>query len=740
MEGLLQNLNEKQMEAVRTTQGPVLIIAGAGSGKTTVLVNRIAYMIGEKGIDPATILAITFTNKAANELKSRIEGILGGIPRGMWVGTFHSICVRILRSTIDLIGIANNFTIYDTADCETVLKECMKELNIEEKGFPVKTMHSYISDAKNNMIDPETYEYTNRGDYRKSIVSAVYKKYQSKLRKNNALDFDDIIFYTVHILSLNPDVLARYQNRFQYIMIDEYQDTDNSQYLLVKMLAQGYENLCVVGDDDQSIYKFRGANVENILGFEEDYPSVKKIVLDQNYRSTENILNAANAVIGHNKRRMGKKLWSQKGEGEKICSFTGENEKSEGRFIAKEIKKQYEKTGKYSDCAILYRTNVQSRALEAELLNLNIPYKVLSGLRFFDRKEIKDITAYLRVINNPHDDVSLRRIINEPKRKIGNTTVNKLQAIADDNDTSIYNIILHADMYDEIKSASSKLRGFVKIIEALREEVGKLTLSELVVKTGQISGYVPALELENTIESRTRLENLEEFMTVVKEFETSDEYEGTLEEFLESVTLVSSVDQMEDGQDCVVMMTVHSAKGLEFPVVFLAGFEERLFPSSRSTQSTEELEEERRLCYVAMTRAKEKLFITKTKQRFIFGKTEYTMPSRFYDEVPKEYIEEKEDAPARVMNYAEKMGVQVTRNRPSQQKSAFLNNTSKTSAHKVKGTAKRFMPGERVLHDKFGAGTIMSVQPYSTGYVLKISFDDGAQKTILSEFAKLKKL
>ena len=604
---MANKLNDRQLEAVQTVEGPLLIIAGAGSGKTTVIVNRIAYMISHCGINPWNILAITFTNKAANEMKERIEGILGEIPRGMWVGTFHAVCVKILRTCIDRLGYGNDFVIYDTGDIKTLIKDCIKELGYNEKEIDPRFAMSQISDAKNKMLEPATMVYTCGNDLKLQAVAKIYALYQKKLMKNNALDFDDIIFNTVKIFSSEPDVLERYQERFRYIMIDEYQDTDNSQYLLVKMLADKYRNLAVVGDDDQSIYRFRGANVENILGFEEDYPEARKIVLDRNYRSTENILNAANAVITNNSHRMEKKLWSDKGDGEKLTAYTAQDEKDEGRFIAREIIKRKKSGGRFSDCAVLYRTNAQSRAIETELMSANIPYKVLSGLRFYDRKEIKDIIAYLRLIHNPNDDMSLIRVINEPKRKIGATSVAKLNIIALENDISMFEAARRADEFPELKSAAAKMKGFVKLIDELAQMKEDTPVSELLSETEKRSGYIEMLVNENTVESRTRLENLGEFMTVAKDFEANEDYEGKLSEFLENVTLASSTDELSEEDDAAVLMTIHSAKGLEFPVVFIAGMEERIFPSMRSVSDPESLSEERRLCYVAMTRAKEKL-------------------------------------------------------------------------------------------------------------------------------------
>ena len=730
---MANKLNDRQLEAVQTVEGPLLIIAGAGSGKTTVIVNRIAYMISNCGIAPWNILAITFTNKAANEMKERIEGILGEIPRGMWVGTFHAVCVKILRTCIDRLGYGNDFVIYDTGDVKTLIKDCIKELGYNEKEIDPRFAMSQISDAKNKMLEPATMVYTCGNDLKLQAVAKIYALYQKKLMKNNALDFDDIIFNTVKIFSSEPDVLERYQDRFRYIMIDEYQDTDNSQYLLVKMLADKYRNLAVVGDDDQSIYRFRGANVENILGFEEDYPEARKIVLDRNYRSTENILNAANAVIANNSHRMEKKLWSDKGDGEKLTAYTAQDEKDEGRFIAREIIKRKKSGGRFSDCAVLYRTNAQSRAIETELMSANIPYKVLSGLRFYDRKEIKDIIAYLRLIHNPNDDMSLIRIINEPKRKIGATSVAKLNIIALENDISMFEAARRADEFPELKSAAAKMKGFVKLIDELAQMKEDTPVSELLSETEKRSGYIEMLVNENTVESRTRLENLGEFMTVAKDFEANEDYEGKLSEFLENVTLASSTDELSEEDDAAVLMTIHSAKGLEFPVVFIAGMEERIFPSMRSVSDPESLSEERRLCYVAMTRAKEKLYITKTERRFMYGKTEYSMESRFWGEIPASY---KEEIPEKKKIY-EYVHEKTSPKKKIHERSGLMFSLGKGDSEKHGDIYKA---GDRVEHKVFGKGTVTAVQPYKTGAVLQIQFDTAGHKVILADYDKLKKI
>ncbi len=729
---MANRLNDRQLEAVTTVDGPLLIIAGAGSGKTTVIVNRIAYMIKNAGIAPYNIMAITFTNKAANEMKERIEGIIGEIPKGMWVGTFHSICVKILRSCIDVLGYNRDFVIYDTNDVKTVVKDCIKELDLDTDEYDVRMVSAKISEAKNNMMDPATLKYTCGADFAMQDIAKIYELYQKKLMKNNAVDFDDIIFNTVKILSSYPEILGKYQERFRYILVDEYQDTDNSQYLLIKMLSEQSRNIAVVGDDDQSIYRFRGANVENILGFEEDYPEAKRVVLDRNYRSTENILNAANAVIANNSRRMQKKLWSDKGAGEKICAYTADNEKGEGRFIASEIYKHRKNGGKYSDCAVLYRTNAQSRAIETELMAVNIPYRVLSGLRFYDRKEIKDILAYLRLIHNTGDDLSLTRVINEPKRKIGASSVGKVNAIALVEDKNMFEIVKHADSYPELKSCAGRMMGFAGMIEAFAARKDEMTISALVETVLKESGYKDALVNENSIESRTRLENLGEFMTVVKEYETAaelEEVEATLAGFLENVTLSASTDELDENEDAAVLMTIHSAKGLEFLNVFIAGMEERLFPGTRSIGDAESLDEERRLCYVAMTRAQERLYITKTNERFMYGKTETSIPSRFWNEIPIEYIDDVSPARQKIFEFVHEKPRKI----PTQ-----LWSGGKEAAKKSSGGG--YAVGDRVSHNVFGEGTILKVDANKSATALKIQFDSAGIKTILAEFAKIKKI
>lgn len=738
MNNMLDKLNERQKEAVLATEGPVLVLAGAGSGKTTVLVNRIAYMISEKHIRPWNILAITFTNKAAREMKDRIERLLGDTAKDMWIGTFHSVCVRILRSCIDLLGYSRDFVIYDTADTKTVMKECLRELDIDEKSFPVRNVLSIISNAKNDLMDAATFENVYKSDYRMSIIAKIYYRYQTKLRKNNAVDFDDIILNTVKILSENPDVLSKYQDKFQYILVDEYQDTNNSQYLLINLLAQANRNLCVVGDDDQSIYKFRGANIGNILNFEDDYSDVQKITLDQNYRSTQNILDAANSVISNNKGRMGKSLWTSNGDGNKVFVYTGTNEYDEARYIARQIKKHFDEQGSFSDCAILYRTNAQSRVIEEMLMRESVPYKVLSGLRFYDRKEIKDIIAYLRVVYNPNDDVSLARIINEPKRKIGNATLEKARNIAREKETSLYDVISHADDYPEFKTAIKKLLGFSEIIQSLIKLKDTVTIEDLTGRILNDTGYMPALVMEDTTESKTRIENLGEFISVITEFEKNEETGNTLGEFLENISLVSDIDGYDENEDSAVLMTIHSAKGLEFPIVFLSGLEEGLFPGMRSMESDDDIEEERRLCYVAITRAKEKLYITKTISRTIHGKTMPTTASRFFKEIPVEYLEDKTTLQPKVAKVMQDLGV---RNAAAPKKEVYMTKGFGSSVKSSGSTDySKFKAGDTVEHRTFGRGEILKATPCGNDCILEIQFESIGFKRLMAAFAKVKKI
>ena len=740
MEKLLNTLNDKQIEAVKTTEGPVLVVAGAGSGKTTVIVNRIAYIIEHNRVRPSQILAITFTNKAAREMKERVERLLGDVAAGLWIGTFHSICVRILRSSIDFLGYGRDFVIYDSADTRTVIKECLKELDLDEKNYPPRNVLSIISNAKNDMMEASTFESSYKNDFRMNQVAKIYNLYQSKLKKNNALDFDDIILNTVKILSLNNDVRMYYQDKFQYVLVDEYQDTNNSQYMLIRLLSDGYKNICVVGDDDQSIYKFRGANVGNILRFADDYPDISKIMLEQNYRSTQNILDAANSVIANNGERMGKKLWTDNGEGEKIKSFTASNEYNEGKFVAQTIRNHYDDGGKFSDCAILYRTNAQSRVIEEMLMREAVPYRVLAGLRFYDRKEIKDIIAYLRLILNQNDDMSLKRIINEPKRKIGGATVEKAEKIAQKEDKSIFEVISNAQRYEELKTPAPKLKQFCEIINSLIKLRDNVPLTELITRTLTDTGYSASLMATDDIENKTRLENLDEFLSAAQEFMKNDEYNGTLGEFLESVTLISDVDEYDEEQDTAVLMTIHSSKGLEFNHVFLVGMEEGIFPGIRSIEGgKEEIEEERRLCYVAMTRAKEKLYITKTMSRTLYGRTAPSRESRFYNEILPEYVEDISGFSTKAADVWSRIENDFPSFVAKKTLSSFTN-VEKPTPKPMESPDGDFKAGDIVEHRKFGRGVVLSAKQFGKDAILEIQFDSIGHKQLMAAFAKLKKI
>ena len=664
-------------------------------------------------------------------MKERIGRILPELSNDMWVGTFHSICVKILRRHISLLGYENDFIIYDTADVKTVMKECYKELEIDDKNFPQRSVTSIISNAKNDSMDAETFENIYKNDFRMSVVAKIYKLYQQKLIRNNALDFDDIILQTVRLLSEHEDIAQKYQQRFRYVLVDEYQDTNNIQYLLIKLLAEGYNNICAVGDDDQSIYKFRGANINNILNFESDYENATRITLEQNYRSTQNILDAANAVIANNNGRMGKDLWTSNGTGDKIITFTATNEYDEGSFIARKIKEHHDNGNSFSDCAILYRTNAQSRVIEEMLMRNSIPYRVLAGLRFYDRKEIKDVIAYLRLIHNPHDDISLKRIINEPKRQIGNTTIEKIARLASNENCSMYSIVKNADMFDELQSPAKKLLAFYGLIEKLTELKDTIPLTQLITHVLNDTGYLAMLQLDNSIENQTRCENIDEFMNVAAEFEQNEDFEGSLSEFLESVTLISDVDSYDENEDTAVMMTIHSAKGLEFPVVFLTGLEEGLFPSLKSIGSSEDIEEERRLCYVAITRAKEKLYISKSESRTVYGKTASSQPSRFFKEIPDDFLDDVSPKSSSRGGFA----------KFSRSAADYFGSSSvKTVKQQEASGDVMFNKGDVVMHRKFGRGVITSVKQFGSDAIVEIEFDSIGHKQLMAAFARLEKV
>ncbi len=638
MQEKLKELNDKQYEAVVKTEGPCLVIAGAGSGKTKVLTYKIAYLMSEKNVLPWNIIAITFTNKAANEMKERIANLVGDVARDLWMGTFHSICVRILRKFIDRIGFDSSFIIFDTSDQKTLVKQCMKELQIDDKTFSDRGILSEISNAKNEMLDPEQYTMRAGTDFRKGKIATVYELYQKKLKENNAIDFDDIINYTIRILLENPDVLEYYANKFKYVLVDEYQDTNKSQFTLITLFASIHGNITVVGDNDQSVYSFRGADITNILNFEKDFPGTQIIKLEQNYRCTGNILKIANEVIKNNEVKYEKKLWTENEEGELPKVYLADNEYDEGTYIVEQIehlkRNQYYK---YSDFAVLYRMNTQSRAIEDILRRENVPYRIIGGLKFYERKEIKDIIAYLRLIQNTSDNLSLNRIINEPKRGIGKTSLENIAEIAIQYNISMYEVIKNANQYG-LNRVYLNSREFIDTMEVLISKKDELSISKLIELTLNKTGYTKALENENTVEADNRIANLEEFLTVAIEFE--EEFaDNKLSDFLEGITLSSDLDNSEEEVDSVTLMTLHSAKGLEFPVVFLVGMEEGIFPGYQSIQEPKELEEERRLCYVGITRAKENLFLTCAKQRTVFGSTSCNMISRFLNEIPEEMLD-----------------------------------------------------------------------------------------------------
>ena len=639
MQEKLKKMNPRQLEAVLHTEGPLLILAGAGSGKTTVLINRIAYIIDQSLAKPWQILAITFTNKAAGELKERLTAMLGDTGGDVWAATFHSTCARILRRDGDRIGYSSHFTVYDTDDSKRLVKDCQKALNIDDKMISHKSILSEISHAKDSMLSPADYQAAAGSDFRLAKIGAVYELYQKRLREADAMDFDDLLGNTVELFRQCPDVLEYYQNRFRYIMVDEYQDTNQVQYEFVRLLAEKSKNLCVVGDDDQSIYKFRGATIENIMSFEKSYPNAKVIRLEQNYRSTKNILNAANAVISNNEERKGKTLWTENPEGDKIQIHTSSNEQDEAGFVATTILEQVAKGRKYSDFAVLYRMNSQSNILEKVFVKSGIPYRIIGGHRFYERREIRDMIAYLSVINNPSDEIRLRRIVNQPKRSIGDKTIATASEIAGALGESLLEVLGRADEFDSLRRASVKLKAFYDMMQELidandDESVSLHELYELILEK---TGYIEALRGEKE-EAETRIENINELASNLLKFQEENGEEATLSAFLEEVSLMTDIDNYDETADTVVMMTMHSAKGLEFPVVFLPGFEEGIFPGLQAIYDPNEIQEERRLCYVAITRAKESLYLLNADSRMLFGSTSRNRPSRFSLEIPLDLI------------------------------------------------------------------------------------------------------
>jgi len=762
---LLEGLNGPQHEAVTHVDGPLLVIAGAGSGKTRVLTHRIAYLISEKGIKPWNIIAITFTNKAAKEMKERIGRLLGeDMAKDMWVGTFHSMCVRILRKEIEKLGYDRNFLIFDTADSKTVIKECLRELDLDPKTFTEKSLLAEFSKAKNELIDPVRFENRYASDYRMSRIAKVYHLYQEKLKKNNAVDFDDIINLTIHIFKENPEVLEYYQDKFKYVLVDEYQDTNKAQDLLIELLAKKTNNVCVVGDDQQSIYKFRGADIGNILSFEKRFPNTRVIKLEQNYRSTKSILNVANEVIKNNTGNVKKNLWTDNDEGSKPNIFEGGNEYDEANYVVSAMNSlRREEYYKYSDFTILYRTNAQSRVFEEILMREGIPYKVLGGQKFYDRKEIKDIIAYLRVVANTNDNVSLRRIINEPKRGIGKTTMEAIEKAAEERDVSLFTILTEAERYVSNK-ASIALKEFVELIKRMQAET--TSIENLTSRILKESGYMTMLENEGTAEAESRIENLGEFLNVVIGFE-NENVENSLTDFLENLALVTDLDSVEEGQENVLLMTFHTAKGLEFPVVFMVGMEDGLFPSHRSIGEEAELEEERRLCYVGITRAKERLYMTCAKSRNTFGSTSYSLPSRFLTEIPTNLLEgeiKKRENPNPYMierdGYTEYTNAYEGYNRKyiygygesrvsydiplSNDKlgKAFGFQSAESFLKKVQAddtvNLEDFKVGQLVEHKKFGQGTIIGLEPEDDDLKVEIQFEKAGMKRLMAKFAGIK--
>ena len=740
-----ETLNDKQQEAVFHTEGPLLVLAGAGSGKTRVLTHRIAYLMEEKGIMPWNILAITFTNKAAGEMRERVNRLVGQGAERIWVSTFHSACVRILRRHSGWIGYDTNFVIYDGDDQKSLMKDICKRLNIDTKKYKERAILGVISSAKDELIGPEQFALDAQGDYRQEIIAKAYSEYQRQLKSSNAFDFDDLIMKTVELFQNNPDILDEYQERFRYIMVDEYQDTNTAQFKLVSLLAAKYQNLCVVGDDDQSIYKFRGANIENILSFEKIFPDACVVKLEQNYRSTQNILDAANSVIQNNTERKEKKLWTANGQGDKVRMRSFQSAFEEAEFISGEIAARVRRQeADYRDFAILYRTNAQSRMFEEKFLMANIPYKIVGGVNFYARKEIKDLLAYLKTIDNAKDDLSVRRILNVPKRGIGATTVTRVQEYALAHQMSFYEALEHASEIMGAGRAVSKINSFVTFIRTLRTQEEFFSVSELLKEVIERTGYVSELEAEGTEEAKARLENIDELINKVTSYEEEAE-EPSLEGFLEEVALVADIDSLDECSSHVVLMTLHSAKGLEFPEVYLAGMEDGLFPSYLSIDSEDEdaLEEERRLCYVGITRAMRHLTLTCARMRMSRGETHYNRPSRFLDELPKEKLDfgRKEEHRKQEIPQTEKNRT----NAYAQAKSVFHTKAYDTVFDLKKGMPEKagsleYEVGDTVRHMKFGVGMVEKIQDGGRDYEVTVNFEKFGVKKMFAAFAKLKKL
>ena len=765
---LLDALNEPQRQAVMATDGPLLILAGAGSGKTRVLTHRTAYLIEECGVNPYNIMAITFTNKAAGEMRERIDQMVGYGSESIWVCTFHSTCVRILRRYIDRLGFGTNFTIYDSDDQKTLMKDICKRLEIDTKMYKEKMFLSAISSAKDELIDPIEFETRAAGDYVKRKQAQVYREYQQALKQNNALDFDDLIMKTVELFKLDKEVLASYQDRFRYIMVDEYQDTNTAQFELIRLLALKYQNLCVVGDDDQSIYKFRGANIYNILNFEHHFPDATVIKLEQNYRSTQNILDAANAVIANNQGRKEKRLWTDNGAGDKITFEQLDTAAEEADFVARDIAQRVRKGEyQYKDCAILYRTNAQSRLFEERFITANIPYKIFGGVNFYARKEVKDLLAYLKTIDNGQDDLAVRRIINIPKRGIGAASINKVALYAQEQEISFYDALCVAEQVPGLGKAAAKIRPFVLFIQSMKAKAKLLSVTDLLQEVIETTGYVRELEAEGTDEAEARIENIDELISKAVDYAEGEEA-PTLNGFLENVALVADIDSFDENSDYVVLMTLHSAKGLEFPNVYLAGLEDGLFPSYMSITSDNsqaEIEEERRLAYVGITRAKKNLTITSARVRMVRGQTQYGKVSRFVREIPPELLSGKIYEPKTKEEPIEQSTLQKARKAfrtvPSYGGSGYgkevgegygstfrSSKATKPVYTKVEnqrdfgsaGGALSYQVGDRVRHIKFGDGEVMAIVSGGRDYEVTVDFDKVGTKKMFASFAKLKKI
>ena len=741
---IYDTLNPPQREAVAQTEGPVLILAGAGSGKTRVLTHRIAYLMDEKGVNPWNILAITFTNKAAQEMRERVDKLVGFGSESIWVSTFHSACVRILRRHIDNLGYDTNFTIYDTDDQKSLMKDVCRKMNIDTKIYKERSLLAQISHAKDELLIPDDMEMKAAGDYNMKKVASVYREYQAALRKNNALDFDDLIVKTVELFEKCGAVLEYYQERFKYIMVDEYQDTNTAQFKFISLLAQRYQNLCVVGDDDQSIYKFRGANIGNILGFEHVFPDARVIRLEQNYRSTRNILNAANQVIANNTERKAKTLWTENEEGSKVHFRQFLNAYEEAEYVAGEIGKlKRNGLGNYRDCAILYRTNAQSRIFEEKFIAANIPYKLVGGVNFYARKEIKDLLCYLKTINNARDDLAVQRIINVPKRGIGATTLGRVQDYADNMGISLYEALRVAEEVPSIGRSLSKIDGFVTFIQMLKSKADVMTVEEILQEVIDSTGYVAELEAEDTEESRARIENIDELISKTVAYQEAMEEQNqpaTLSGFLEEVALIADIDTVDPDQDYVLLMTLHSAKGLEFPKVFMVGMEDGIFPSHMTISYGDdgEMEEERRLCYVGITRAMKDLTLTCAQQRMIRGETQYNRVSRFVREIPRELV----DLGHTIQEKKPKVEELIpTPAKYSKMKEILQGRNYKPREFKVtKANSLDYEVGDTVRHIKFGVGIVKEIVEGGRDYEVTVEFDKVGVKKMFASFAKLKKI